>query len=586
MKQIHAPAARVFNCLTGFTRKLGHPAGLSLVVITMLCGSCFRHFYSTNTTRHIDSATLVKLINAQKYFILHDMSHDRQYTLHNIKLSEDSLTAETGPLLSEHSWYEHPDGAHHNPFPVKDQDIVLYEVHMYSQNPGRDTAQVHIPFRDFTRIDVYALDKKSTNRAMVGSIIGVTLTTAAVIGVIVAASETSTKTSTPPPNTNDKVSCSPQVYVTDHNRFEVQGTLYSGAIAASLQRTDYMPLTLEQHATDKIRLTIKGRDEEDIMLSSVQLMQVTHKKTDHVLIDRQGKILVYGEPVLPSQALIGENQDIRSTITARDGVRYSFTNQTLEGNSSDIQLSFRKPLKSTSGKLILNAKNSNWSYYLFNQFKSLYGDYYPSLIGKKDKADPAQVMRCELDQYLPLLVSVKYKDSWKFVDYFPTAGVSAGRDLIMNLDLTEFKDSSYIQVRLQTTYMFWDLDYAAMDFSAGEVLRTEIIPASRISLVNRDNESVPADAENQHADIFVKGPLRLDLEFTIHSSPAPGMSNSYFLVGDGYYHDNSRYDGKARYGELSRFTGKGAFDKYSREKFEYLLHAMGENEHPATISSK
>ncbi len=583
MAQTPIPATRLLNSPTSFFRNIHYAAFLSIAVITLICSSCFRNFYSTNSTQHIDSATLVKLIVAQKYFILHDLSHDRQYALNNIKISDETLTAKPGPLDANHNLHEHPSTTGANPFPVKDKDFVLYEVHLYSQNPIADTALVHIPLKDFTRIDVYQLDKARTTRATILSVVGVTLTTAVVVGIIAVGSEGGPKTTYTTANT---AHCSPQVYLTDQNQFESQGTLYSGAIAASLERTDYMPLSLEQLSADKIRLTIKGKDEEDILVNKVQLMQVSHKETDHVLIDRNGKILVFGEPVQPVHAMAGNDQDIRSTITTRDGLYYSFTNQTGERNSSDITLSFRKPHNATSGKLIVNARNSAWSYYLFNQFKSLYGDYYPSLIVKKDHADPAQVMRCELDQYLPLLVSVKYKDDWKYVDYFPTAGVSSGRDLIMNLDLGEFKDSSDIQVRLQTTYMFWDLDYAAMDFSVNKAYQDELIAASRISLVNPDNVSVPVDKKSDHTGIYVKGPQRLDLEFTVHSSPANGMSHSYFLVGNGYYHDNSRYEGKANFEELSRFSGKGAFDKYSREKFETLLHTMNNNGQPVAILSK
>jgi hypothetical protein len=583
MNQIF-PSNQKHNYLIHFFRKFRIHAILCLPLFWFLCSGCFRHFYSTNTANQIDSASLMKLIDAQKYFILHDLSNNRQYALNNIKISEENLVAEKASLPPEHELYEHPANSDHNAFPVKHQDWVLYEVHLYSQNAGTDSLHVKIPLKDFGRIDVYKLDKKSTNRSKVGSIVGITLTTATVIVAIAAISATNEAVNGV--NNLKTVNCSPQVFITDHNESALQGTLYSGAIAASLKRSDYLPLTLTENSGDKIRITIMGKDEEDIMLNSVQLMQVSHKENDQVLIDRKGNVLVYNKPARPVQVSIGPGQDQRSEIIARDGNYYSFTNHTSEGTSSDILFDFSKPVQSTSGKLIINAKNSAWSYYLFNQFKSLYGNYYPDLILKKDKADSAQVLQCELDQFLPMLVSVKYKGAWKFVDYFPTAGISNSRDLIMNMDLEEFKDSNNIQVRLQTTYMFWDLDYAAMDFSTNNIYRTEFIPASMVSLVNRDNESVDPELSGQHSNIFVRGPLRLDLEFNIQPSLEAGMKNSYFLAGNGYYHDNSRFEGEAHIGELSRFSGKGAFDKYSREKFEFLLHMMREKKNNVIFSSK
>ena len=586
MNQIY-PCNQKYNNRVRFFGNFRIHAILCLPLIWLFFSGCFRHFYSTNTANNIDSASLMKLMVAQKYFILHDSANNRIYALKNIKISGENLVAEKAPVLSEHEFYEHPAKSDHNAFPVKNQDIVLYEVHLYSQNPGIDSLHVNIPLKDFSRIDIYALDKKSTNRSKVGSIVGVSLTT---VGVIAAIAVATAPTDYVPAQTNGGQSstlhCSPQVYLTQNNHSEVQGTLYSGAIAASLERSDYMPLNIGKFAGDKIQFTIKGNDEEDIMMNNVLLMQVTHKENDQVLIDRKGNVLVYSNPVTPVQASIGQDQEPRSEVMAKDGKYYSFTNHTIEGNSSDILLNFSKPLQSSSGKLVINAKNSVWSYYLFNQFKSLYGNYYPDLILKKDKADPAQVLQCELDQFLPLLVSVKYKGEWKFIDYFPTPGITNSRDLIMNMDLEEFKDSSNIQVRLQTTYMFWDLDYAAMDFTTNNICRTEYIPASLVSLINRENETVDPELSGQHSNIFVKGPLRLDLEFNIHSAPEAGMKNSYFLAGNGYYHDNSRFEGEARIAELSRFSGKGAFDKYSREKFEFLLQAMREKGNNITFSSK
>ncbi len=465
MKQTHACCTRSDRSKNSFIRKFRDLMWLSFVIISMICSGCFRHFYSTNTANQIDSASLMKLIDAQKYFILHDLSHNRQYALNNVKLSNENLVAEKATLPPEHELYAHPAKSDRNAYPAKNQDIVLYEVHLYTQNAGTDSLHVDIPLRDFGRIDVYQLDKKNTNRSEVGSIVGVTLTTAAVIAVIIGATETNQAVNNVnTTNVNKDISCSPQVFITDNNHAALQGTLYSGAIAASLKRADYLPLTMTENSGDKIRMTIMGKDEEDIMLNSVQLMQVTHRENDQVLVDRKGNVLIYSNPVIPVQASTGPGKDLRSEVMARDGKYYSFTNHTGEGTSSDILLSFSKPRQSISGKLIINAKNSAWSYYLFNQFKSLYGKYYPELIQKKDKADPAQVLQCELDQFLPMLVSVKYKGEWKFIDYFPTAGISNSRDLIMNMDLEEFKDSSNIQVRLQTTYMFWDLDYAVNGF--------------------------------------------------------------------------------------------------------------------------
>ena len=51
---------------------------LALLLGAISFSSCFLHYYKTNTADTIDAATLEKLVNEKKYFIL----HTSQQTLH------------------------------------------------------------------------------------------------------------------------------------------------------------------------------------------------------------------------------------------------------------------------------------------------------------------------------------------------------------------------------------------------------------------------------------------------------------------------------------------------------------------------
>jgi hypothetical protein len=563
-------------------RYLRIPGILLIIFTSLLSGGCFQHYYLVNSSRHIDSSTLLKLIDAQKYFIVHDNYHKTEFAISNLKVSNEILEADSGPLLSEHTSFLNPTRPDHNRYPVNFQDIALNEVHLYSQIPINDSGHLSIPLKNFDRIDVYQPDKKSTNKSTVGSIVGITLTTAAVVGVIVAIADAPKTDPNPQPQT---VNCSPQVYLTDNDHTELQGTLYSGALYASLERTDYLPIHVPQPDGNKLQLTVQGKKEEDIFVHGIHLMQVTHNDKEQALIDRKGQILIYHDPVSPEKADIGGHASAGQEILARDGKYYSFTNHPKGENSSDIILDFKKPKGISTGKLIINAKNSRWSYYLFSQFKSLYGDSYPGLLLRKDKADPKKVLQCELDQSLPLLVSVKDKSGWKFVDYFPTSGNTRDRDLIMNMDLSEFSSSDHIQIRLQTTFMFWDLDYAGMDFSQENSYQIAILPVSKQFTENPGTDPAIRFPDD-HSSVEINGGEQLRMEFTIQSKAGNGLKNSYFLEGTGYYHDNTAFEGKPRYAELIRFTGKGAFDKYSREKFASLVKNLRDQSKTEIVSAK
>src|SRR5664279_679159 len=517
-----------------FSRNLRISCLFLIASASLFCGGCFQHYYSVNSSRHIDSATLLKLVDEQKYFIVHDYYHKTEFAVKNIKVSNDILEGDPEPLLSEHTAYLNPARPDHNRYPANYKDVVLYEVHLYSQLPISDSGHLSIPLKDFDRVDVYELDKKSTGKSTAGSIVGITLTTAAAIGIIAAIADASKTDPTPAPQT---YSCSPQVYLTDGDQTELQGTLYSGALYASLERTDWLPLHITQPAANNLQISLQGKKEEDIFVHDVQLMQVTHKDDESALVDRKGEILIYKDPVLPNETTIGFHQKANQEISIRDGKYYSFTNHPKAESSSDIVLDFKKPTGISTGKLIVNAKNSPWSYYLFSQFKSLYGDSYPSLLKRKDKADPEKVLQCELDQFLPILVSVKGKSGWKFVDYFPTSGNTRARDLIMKLDLSEFTNNDHVQIRLQTTFMFWDLDYVAMDFSQENSFQVAVIPVSKKYIENPNSNSTEQTSEKP-SSVEINAGEKLKMEFNISSKVENGSMNSFFLVGKGYYHDN------------------------------------------------
>jgi len=516
----------------------------------------------------VDAASLQQLMKANKYFILH--ANHQHLALLNVRTSNDSIEGDTDSIPDDHSKYMAPKADRSNRFKGSEASSVLYEVHLYTDTALAMKAHVSLAYKDIRQIDVYSLDKRATTRSTILSTVGLTLVTAGVVAIIVGVSESSSSSSTSSSYGNNQ-SCSPQVFLATERKNVLTGTLFSGAIYASLERTDFLPVPSPGPQRDNLTLQIRGEKQEELFFNEIRLLEITHPSNTRVLIDRNGKALAFGNLVSPSKVSIGGREDVREDILKPDGRFYSFTNLSSDGKTSDIRLTFRKPRAATSGRLVIRARNSAWSFYLFKKFKSLYGDSYQSLIQKKDKANPDQVMQCELDQSLPLLVSIKEGDSWKPVDYFLTPGNTLPRDMIMDINLAKINNPGLVEVRLQTTYMFWDLDFAGMDFSADQPIQTRwIVPSEAYAANGSSKLSEIAQKDSLYAHI--SGGDALNLGFTAESLCAPGFQHSYFLVGSGYYHDNTTYPGKANFKELAEFSGKAVFDRFSREKFDDILH--------------
>jgi hypothetical protein len=556
-------------------RRIVRPFLILLVLGSLFCGGCFNHYYQTNSTDRVNAANIQQMMKANKYFILH--ANHRDFSLKNIKVNEDNLEGDVDTIAEEHAKHLNPKSEKGNRFKAKDGDVVLYEVHLYTLNPIESKSRVILRFTDIKQIDVYGLDKTATSRSTALSIVGASLVTAGVIGIIVASSaDQSHAQSTTTTANSGNISCSPQVYVFNQEQKQLSGTLFSGAIYASLERTDYLPLPELSPHQDKLPIQIKGEKNEELFFNEIKLLQVTHPSREKVLLDRRGKVLACQHPVSPYKVSIGGKENIKKDILVPDGKYYSFTNHSDDGNTSDIILDFKKPRGTLSGKLVISAKNSGWSYFLFRKFKSLYGDSYSSLIQRKDKAKTAQVLQCELDQSLPLLVSVKEGNNWKFADYFLTPGNTLPRDMIMELNLANLKGQDHVQIRIQTSFMFWDLDYAGMDFSENNFMTSAFLSPSAVKRSDSAGKLYELDQiDNKYIAITDKE--QLNIEFALDTASTPGQQHSYFLVGSGYYHDNTQYPGKAHLKELNTFSGKGAFDNFSRIQFEELLSLLKNN---------
>ncbi|MEJ7586725.1 MAG: hypothetical protein WKI04_04095 [Ferruginibacter sp.] len=544
-------------------RQTGCVYALALFTSTAL-DSCFSHFYKTNSIARTDTSSVHQLLARGKYFILH--ANNANFALINPKMNSGNLEGEAYKLAPEHLLYLDPRKTFANRYAKKNEAFVLNEVHLYTRDSISYESHVSLPVKDFYKFDVYSLDEKTTRNSKVKSAIGLAGITAGVIGAVaIIAAVDNDFGETNPGGEGLSLGCSPMVYTVGENKTELAGILCSGAIFAPLQRTDYVPLPGIEPVNNTFNLQIRVGQNETLFLEDTKLLQVTHDKNDKVLLNQNGKVVVFRHPVPPEAAFIDEKQDVLKEVSGMDANYYSFTNRPRNSNTSDVILNFKKPAGVQSGKLVIRAKNSAWAAYLFRRFKSFYGDHYPNLVQQKDNAERKKLLQCELDQSLPLSVSLKVGDSWKLIDYFHTPGYQVARDMIMEIDLADFTSKDEIQIKLETTFMFWELDYAGMDFSGSLPFESTFIAASRISK-SGVSPAVGLNPSNQYRHL--SGDDHLNVDFIVKPAGNEKLTSSFFLMGNGYYHDNTRFAGKPQLSKLAAFSQKGAFDKFSRQTFE------------------
>ncbi|MEJ7741037.1 MAG: hypothetical protein WKF97_26765 [Chitinophagaceae bacterium] len=507
--------------------------------------------------------TLKKLDDENRYFILRKGSNS--YSLKNIILNQDkmTMTANLFQVPPEHQVYlkaNRKSKYHYSK--SRGQHAVLKEVHLYTGDTSR--VDISVPYSlalaDVQKIEMIEFDQRRTTSSYIWGTIGVALGTALVVAIIAAA------TYEPPPPPPPGSSC-PYISAYNGDQYTLQGEIYSAAIYPSLQKEDYLPLQVKPVQGNYL-VKISNELKEIQHTDFADLLVVEHDKNVRVIMDPGGKPYTISAPKPASSAMLNNQTDVRGDILYKDNISCLFKDNYSAGNSQDLYLTFTKDISSKQGKLILNAKTSSWVNYLYGEFTRAFGSQYNNWVKQQEKKPAGELEKWSDEQQIPLTISIKTGKGWEEIKKIKTIGPILHREMVISLDLLV---SGLVELKLSTGFLFWELDYAAMDFSRDEDLTVrELKPYQAINERGVDvlPEILQADKK------FITQP---DIgDFTILTYKArdvkAGMTQTFFLHASGYYKPLRDYKGTPKIGFLKSFQKAGAFPAFSRQKFSGLLN--------------
>ena len=529
---------------------------LILSLCTLFLTGCFQHFFRSGTLKGIDASTIQRLQSQERYFILHAGS--RVMTMNNLKIGKDRLEADLSLLPADHLKYLKPKTEKPNQIKAKDKFVTLTEVHMYYSG-SFDSTQSHFtaPLSGFNRVDIYEFDPKTTTTNHVLSVVGIVASAALIAGTVAMLIFIA--------------SCNcPQVYVENCNNYEFVSGVYSGSIYASMERSDYLPLPVSGTGNE-LKLKIANVKNEEQYINRVQLMKINHPSGVNVLIDRHGNAFTYNKPQSAFKAFINNSTDIRKIIAEKDNDSYSFNSESNENGFSSATFSFKKPADAQKAKLIVHGGNSLWSGYIYHRFAEMFGDKYETWRSQKDKSDSKEMEQWQKDQSLPLMVYIEKNGHWELADYFAPTGNTATRDMIMELDVSNVS-SDEVKIKMETAYQFWNLDYAAIDFSANETTSISFINASSaFKTGNTDYKGSLKEKDGMYCKLSADE--EVSLTFNLQDEKE-NNGISLFLISTGYYHNIQKYQGTPDLKTLNSFKTKGSFDDYSRRQFTIIQESL------------
>ncbi|MBP6686277.1 MAG: hypothetical protein KA160_00360 [Lacibacter sp.] len=423
------------------------------------------------------------------------------------------------------------------------------QVHFFiNEGVSADTGNIQFPLAGITRVDV----SKHATALNILLPVGIGLTGAVVTGGIVLL-----------------IACNcPHVYVDNGTGLELTNSMYTGAKAPQLERFDYKQMPDYFTNSSDYTVSIVNELDEDQYTNMLELVVAVHPKNVEVFADKKGKLHTVQQPQLPIQAKDNGGIDILNELRLPDAKAYKF-NADSNSKFSEAYLQFAVPEQQPqSGKLVLRMRNTPWSGYVYHEFSSLFGKNYARWMAQnkdKTKEEREQWMR---EQGILMQVEIKTEKGWQAAGEIDLVGETNFNSIV--LPITIPAGSKKLDVRVKTGFMFWELDYAAIDFTTDVKIEMQVLkPQTAIGENGQDyvqalsfDDDVYMEHLGEKASTKIKFaalPVSKDLQRTI------------ILRSKGYYTSKEEFTGKTYRKELKRFKEPGELSRFSRQLYEEVV---------------
>jgi hypothetical protein len=145
---------------------------------------------------------------------------------------------------------------------------------------------------------------------------------------------------------------------------------------------------------------------------------------------------------------------------------------------------------------------------------------------------------------------------------------------VVPVDLSEINAKEQIRIKLASGFMFWEVDYAGMDYTTNVPVKLEKCkPATAINEKEQDMKQALSEADNLYLQQLQPG-TAVTITYQSTLQPVAGTKLSTFLHTRGYYEHVRDYKGTPDIPELISFRKPGRFIEFSKEKYQEVNKEM------------
>ncbi|MGZ8554548.1 MAG: hypothetical protein ACXWV8_14145 [Chitinophagaceae bacterium] len=527
----------------------------SAILCISACHTYYKATPASTATTDESAKSIDSLQKNNRYFILRN--GNVAYSISNPMLSEDKQTLSCQLDIVPASHQLHLVKGIKGKMQYKKSSIeglqVLSEVHFYTPyDSSAKEGNYSLALNRVQKIEVIEHDKKRTSNSYVIGALGYTLGAVAVVAIIVAAT---------------KSSC-PFVSAYDGNEFSLQGEIYGGSIYPQLARHDYMPLKMSPKPDGTLQVKISNELHERQYTDIADLWVITHDKKTRVLADEQGNLYSVADPQPPLSAELNHHKNVLPGIKKAGDYQLLYMDDSSKSDArNDIVMKFNRPAGVSKAKLLLTLKNSYWLDLLYGELAKGFGTYYASYMIEQKSKPAAELLKWVKQQQIPLEVAVKTNEGWKKITDITTIGPLANREIVVPVELPATGEL-ITEIKLSAGFMFWEIDYAAIDFSNDNAFTLQKL--SPTSAIDETKTNVLAKLEKEDG-IYLEQPEIgniATLTYRAKNNTDLSKGRTYILHARGYYEHIRDFQNKPDINFLSQFRQPNAFPVYGMQLYK------------------
>lgn len=418
---------------------------------------------------------------------------------------------------------------------------IIHQIHLHTNSLSNIDNKISLDLKDLIHVTFF---KKNSNAGSGVKVVVTTILSLGLLSIILIG-----------------IACNcPHVYVQNGDSFEYTNTLFTGALSKQLERFDYKNLQDYHPEKSSLFMQIKNEDEERQFTNLLGLKVAYHDASFQVMNDKFGNLYSIASPQNANRAFDQEKIDQSELISTDNESYFTFDSPSKSGLVS-ADLSFNKPTDISNAKLILNLKNSDWAGYVHQKFLENIGDYQKEWIESNSKKSTSELQNAFKKGGIPLVVYVKKKNKWIEIETIQPIGNAGDQSVVIPIDPKLLTDSS-IEIRLQSGFKFWDLDYVAMDFSKQQAFEVQHISPSFVSGEESNLKSLLSNDEAYLTTESHSEPISVRFD-----GLQTNKTRSFFLESKGYYIRQKMETSQPKWMELAKISRKNGLGRFSQETF-------------------